>query len=134
MEQMKIGDSYEVTRTVTEEVTAAAAGSGGLQVFGTPFLVAMMEQAAFAIMQRALPEERSSVGTRVEVSHTAPTPLGMRVTARAEITAISENGKLVDFAVSAWDEQGSVAEGTHQRAVIHVARFLDKAGRRRGEG
>ena len=60
---MKIGDSFEICKTVTADATAAAAGSGGLQVFGTPFLLAMMENAAFECMQRELPEGKSSVGT-----------------------------------------------------------------------
>ena len=121
---MNIGDSFEVTRTVTPEITAEAAGSGGLRVFGTPYLVAMMENAAFTLMQRELPEGKSSVGTKVEVSHNAPTPLGMEVTARAELTAISPNGKLYDFRVTARDAAGPIAEGTHQRAVIDLERFL----------
>ena len=123
---MQIGDSYEVTRTVTPDITAEAAGSGGLTVFGTPYLVAMMENAAFTCLQAELPEGKSSVGTKVNIDHSAPTPLGMSVTARAEVVGISPNGKLIDFRVSAWDEAGPISEGTHQRAVIDLARFLAK--------
>ena len=123
---MKIGDSFEVSRTVTADMTAAAAGSGGLQVFGTPFLLAMMENAAFECMQRELPEGKSSVGTAASLTHTAPTPLGMKVWVRAEVTGISANGKLVDFRVTARDECGPIGEGSHQRAVIDVARFTAK--------
>lgn len=123
---MKIGDAFEVTRAVTPDITAEAAGSGGLTVFGTPYLVAMMENAAFTYLQNELPEGKSSVGTKVSIDHTAPTPLGMAVTARAEVAAISPNGKLIDFKVSAWDEAGPISEGTHQRAVIDLERFLAK--------
>ena len=123
---MKIGDSYEVKRTVTPEITAEAAGSGGMTVFGTPYLVAMMENAAYRLMQQELPEGKGSVGTKVDIVHTAPTPLGMEVTVRAEVTAVSPNGKMVDFRVTAWDEVGPIGEGTHQRAVIDVQRFLAK--------
>lgn len=123
---MKIGDSYEVKRTVTPEITAEAAGSGGMTVFGTPYPVAMMENAAYRLMQQEMPEGKGSVGTKVDIVHTAPTPLGMEVTVRAEVTAVSPNGKMVDFRVTAWDEVGPIGEGTHQRAVIDVQRFLAK--------
>ena len=123
---MNIGDSYEVRRVVTEELTAAAVGSGGLRVFGTPFMIAMMENAALSLMQRELPEGKSSVGTAVSVEHTAPTPLGMEVTVRAEVAGISPSGKTVDFRVTAFDEAGPIGEGTHRRAVIDAARFLAK--------
>ena len=130
---MQIRDFYEVKRTVTPEITAEAAGSGGLTVFGTPSLVAMMENAAFTYLQNQLPEGKSSVGTKVCIDHTAPTPLGMEVTARAEVTQISPNGKMIDFKVSAWDEAGPISEGTHQRAVIDLERFLAKCESRKGK-
>ena len=130
---MKIGDSYEVSKTVTEQMTAAAAGSGGLQVFGTPFLLAMMENAAFECMQRELPAGKSSVGTAASLTHTAPTPLGMTVFVRAEVTGVSAGGKLIDFCVTARDEVGPIGEGSHQRAVIDIARFTEKCNAKRGE-
>ena len=130
---MKIGESYEVRRTVTDEVTAEAAGSGGMRVFGTPYLIAMMENAAFLLMQRSLPEGKSSVGTKVDIVHTAPTPLGMEVAVTAEVTAVSANGKMVDFKVTARDETGPIGEGTHRRAVIDTERFLARCEAKRGE-
>ena len=130
---MKIGDSFEVRQTVTDAVTAEAAGSGGMRVFGTPFLIAMMENAAFRLMQRELPEGKSSVGTKVDIVHTAPTPVGMEVTVKAEVTAVSANGKMIDFKVTARDETGPIGEGTHRRAVIDTERFLAKCEAKRGE-
>ena len=121
---MQIGDTYEVKKTVTPDITAEAAGSGGMTVFGTPYLVAMMENAAFRYMQEHLPEGKSSVGTLVSVAHNAPTPLGMEVTVRVEATGISPNGKMVDFKMTAFDEAGPIAEGSHRRAVIDRERFL----------
>ena len=129
--RMNIGDSYEVTRTVTPELTAEAAGSGGLTVFGTPFMAAMMENAAFTYLQQQLRAGKSSVGVTLNISHNAPTPLGMSVTARAEVVAISANGKMVDFRVSAWDEAGLIGDGTHRRAVVDLERFLAKCERRK---
>ena len=123
---MKIGDIYEVYDTVSDKNTAASLGSGALPVFGTPYLAALMENAAFLLMQKDLPEGKSSVGIMLNISHVSPTPVGMRVRATAEITAISENGKIVDFKVEGYDEAGLIGEGTHRRAVITVDRFMDK--------
>ena len=78
------------------------------------------------LLQNFLSEEQSSVGTRLEITHDAPTPVGMKVWAEATITAVSENGKMVDFAVKAWDEQGPIGQGTHTRAIINAERFLAK--------
>lgn len=67
------------------------------------------------------------MGTHLNVSHDAPTPVGMKVWAEAEITAVSENGKMIDFAVKAWDEKGPIGAGTHTRAIITNDRFLTRA-------
>lgn len=119
-----IGTKCRVEQTVTQELTAGAAGSGALPVFGTPFMAAMMENAALTALQPFLEEGRGSVGVRLDISHDAPTPVGMRVFAEAEITGVSENGKMVDFQVSAWDEKGPIGKGTHTRAVIANEKFL----------
>ena len=97
-----------------------------LPVFGTPFMTAMMENAAAGVLQQYLEEGKGSVGTHLNVSHDAPTPVGMKVWAEAEITAVSENGKMIDFAVKAWDEKGPIGAGTHTRAIITNDRFLSK--------
>ena len=123
---MKIGDTNEVKRVVTDEITAQAGGSGALRVFGTPFLVAQMENAGLEYMARELPEGKSSVGILVSAEHTAPTPVGMEVTVRVTVTDISANGKIVDFDMEAFDEVGSIGKGHHQRAVIDVERFMGK--------
>nr|WP_325182152.1 thioesterase family protein [uncultured Oscillibacter sp.] len=121
-----IGTKCRLEQTVTAELTAEAAGSGALPVFGTPFMAAMMENAALTALQPFLEEGQGSVGTRLDISHDAPTPVGMTVTAEAEITAVSENGRMVDFRVSAWDEKGPVGKGTHTRAIIQNEKFLAK--------
>ena len=121
-----IGTKCQLTLTVTQELTAAAVGSGALPVFGTPFMAAMMENAAMTCLQNFLEEGQGSVGTQLDISHDAPTPVGMRVWAEAEITGVSENGKMVDFKVSAWDEKGPIGAGTHTRAIIKNEKFLTK--------
>lgn len=121
-----IGTKCRLEQTVTEALTAQAVGSGALPVFGTPFMAAMMENAAMTCLQSFLEEGQGSVGTHLDISHDAPTPVGMTVFAEAEITGVSENGKMVDFQVSAWDERGPIGKGTHTRAVIGNERFLAK--------
>ena len=123
---MNIGDINEVKLMVTDEVTATAAGSGALRVFGTPFLAAAMENAALSYIARELPEGKSTVGVKVSVEHTAPTPVGMEVTVRVRVTDISANGKLIDFDMEAYDEAGAIGTGHHQRAIIDIERFMNK--------
>ena len=121
-----IGTKHTVERTVTEEKTAVRIGSGTLPVFGTPFMAAMMENAALTALSPCLEPGQGSVGTRLDITHDSPTPVGMRVWAEAEVTAVSANGRMVEFAVRAWDERGPVGQGTHTRAVINCDRFLEK--------
>ena len=121
-----IGTKCQLQETVTEALTASAVGSGALPVFGTPFMCGLMENAAMTCLQSFLEEGKGSVGTHLDVSHDAPTPVGMTVWAEAEITAVSENGRMVDFAVKAWDEKGPIGSGTHTRAIISNERFLAK--------
>ena len=123
---IEIGTKKTVEKTVTQELSAQAAGSGMLPVFGTPFMLAMMENAATVCLQEFLEEGKGSVGTHLDVSHDAPTPIGMKVWAEAEIIAVSENNKMVDFAVKAWDEKGPIGKGIHTRAIISNDRFLTK--------
>ena len=120
-----IGTKCQLEETVTQELTAAYVGSGALPVF-TPYMSALMENAAQTCLQSFLEEGQGSVGTHIAISHDAPTPVGMKVWAEAEITAVSENGKMVDFAVKAWDEKGPIGSGTHTRAIIKNEKFLAK--------
>lgn len=121
-----IGTKCQLEQAVTPELTAEAIGSGALPVFGTPFMAAMMENAATTALQPYLEEGQGSVGTHLDISHDAPTPVGMTVRAEAEITGVSENGRMVTFKVSAWDEKGPIGKGTHTRAIIGNERFLAK--------
>ena len=121
-----IGMKYTAEKPVTADMTAKAVGSGGLEVLGTPFMMALMECAAMWCIQSELPEGKGTVGVDIQSSHLAPTPVGMKITATAEVTAVSENGKLVTFKVQAFDEEGLIGEGVHTRAVISNERFLQK--------
>ena len=121
-----IGTKCRLEQTVTRELTAEAIGSGALPVFGTPFMAAMMENAACTCLQTFLEDGQGSVGTHLDISHDAPTPIGMKVWAEAEITGVSENSRMVQFKVSAWDEKGPIGKGMHTRAVIQNEKFLAK--------
>ncbi len=123
---IKIGMTHTVEKTVTPDMTAKAVGSGGLEVFGTPYMLGLMECAAMWCVQNELPEGKGTVGVNISSSHLAPTPVGMKVTAAAEVTDISANGKMITFKVTASDAEGLIGEGTHTRAVIDNARFLQK--------
>ena len=121
-----VGMKHSIEKIVTPEQTANAVGSGGLDVFGTPFMIGMMECAAMWCIQPELPEGKGTVGVEIATNHLAPTPVGMKVTATAEVTAVSENGKMITFKIAAFDEEGPIGEGTHTRAIISNDRFLQK--------
>ena len=123
---IEIGMTYTAEKTVTPDMTAKAVGSGGLEVFGTPYMLGLMECAAMWCVQNELPEGKGTVGVNISSSHLAPTPVGMKVTATAEVTDVSANGKMITFKVTASDAEGLIGEGTHTRAVIDNARFLQK--------
>lgn len=117
------GETTEISRTVTPDRTASALGNPGVEVFGTPFVVALLENAAAALLHPHLPAGASSVGTLVEMRHLAATPVGMTVRARA--TVLETDGKRFLFAVEAWDEKEKIAEGRHERFVVQdLQKFL----------
>ncbi len=124
MNGVQPGIAGEAKMTVAVGNTAIEVGSGSVPVFATPMLVALMENAAINALAGRLAEGMSSVGTKVEVAHTAATPLGMTVTARAELLEVE--GKRLLFKVTAEDEAGPVGEGRHERFIIDLARFLDR--------
>ncbi len=113
------------SQLVTAENTAAAMGSGTLEVFATPALVALAEKTCWQSVAAALDEGSGTVGTKLELEHTAPTPVGMTVTCESELIAV-EGRKLV-FHVSLHDEKGAVGNGTHERFIINNAKFAAKA-------
>lgn len=119
-----VGAKGEVSTLVEREDTAYEIGSGDLLVYATPCMVALMEGAACAAISNALPEEKTSVGIELAISHLAATPVGLEVRAEAEV--ISVEGSIVTFQVTAFDEAGKIGEGIHKRAVISTQKFLDK--------
>ena len=112
--------------TVSEAMLACNVGSGLVEVFSTAMMIAWMEATAVAAVQEVLDHEGSgmtTVGTKVDISHMAATPCGMKVTFNAELVGMSSNGKGLTFKVSARDEVGLVGEGLHERVVVHKEKF-----------
>ena len=125
MKELPLGLKGQAETTVNEQNTAAAMGSGLLPVFATPAMLALMEKAAAGSVQPFLDEGEGTVGTRLEVSHLAATPLGLNVRAESELVAVDR--RKLSFTVRAWAGEELIGEGTHQRFVIDNARFLEKA-------
>jgi predicted thioesterase len=122
--ELKPGMTGEATTTVVHENTAAAVGAGGVEVFGTPMLVALMENASWRTVADALDEGYVTVGTHINISHLAATPLGQQVRATAELVQI--DGRRLVFRVEAFDERQKVGEGQHERTIVQLERFLSR--------
>ena len=109
---------------VTPEMSAARVGSGLVDVFATPMLVALVEQTCYESVLPYLDEGQGTVGTLVNVSHLSATPIGRRVWCDSELTDVDRR-RLV-FTIKAYDDAGLIGEGTHERFVIDTAKFMDK--------
>jgi len=123
-EQFPMGLTGEASVVVVPQITAHHMGSGTVAVFATPQMVLLMERAAVNALAPLLAPGQQSVGTMVNVRHLAATPLGATVTARAELIAL--DGRRLTFKVSAHDGTELIGEGTHERALIDLARFEAK--------
>ncbi len=121
---LKEGDSYTAGQVVAQKDTATHYGSGTVDVFATPAMIALMENAAMHTALRGLPEGFGTVGTAVNVQHIRATPIGMKVTATAVLEKI--DGKQLVFKVTAHDEKGEIGHGAHTRYIIETAKFMNK--------
>lgn len=123
--QIPIGTKGYKEDTVRRENTAAAIGSGAVEVFATPAMIALMEHAALSAIAPLLDEGQSSVGTKISSTHLAATPLGMKVWATAEVTEVDR--RRIVFSVKAYDEKELIGEGAHERFIIQADKFISKA-------
>ena len=121
---MEVGLKYESVVTVSDANSAKTLGSGDMDVFATPAMVALMENAAMKAVAAHLSEGSATVGTQMNTSHIKASPLGATITASAELTEVE--GRKLTFAVKAWDEKGVIGEGVHTRFVVDRERFLSK--------
>ena len=118
------GLKYTSSVVVDKANCASAVGSGGLDVFATPSMVALMENAAMNAVAPCLPDGSTTVGSEINVTHTKPTGIGATVSATAEL--LSVDGRKLLFKVAAHDGMGLIGEGTPVRFVVDVERFLSK--------
>jgi predicted thioesterase len=123
--KVTLGKTATVTETVDKTNTAKAVGSGSLDVFATPMMIALMERAAYKVLADALDEGQTSVGTSISVNHTAASPVGAKISATATITSVS--GRKIVFELSANDENRSIGEGKHIRMIVDRKRFMERA-------
>ena len=122
---METGITNTVTLTVTEKDSAKTYGSGTLDVFATPAMIALMERTAMDSAAPYLAEDEATVGTEINVKHLSATPIGCQVTCRSELVEI--DGRKLTFKVTASDSKGLIGEGTHSRFIIKKEKFLAKA-------
>jgi fluoroacetyl-CoA thioesterase len=118
---------------VAPEHTAPFVGSGRIAVLATPVMINVIEAAALAAIEHLLPAGHQSLGIHLDVRHFAATPVGLRVTATAEVLQVE--GRTVTFRVDVRDEREAIGGGSHQRVVVSVARFDERVQRKlRTEG
>lgn len=122
---MEVGQIFNLPIVVAEKDSATALGSGGLDVFGTPALVAYMENAALKMVQNDLPDGSDTVGIAIDVKHVKASPIGAKINVSAKITAVE--GRKISFDIVATDEAGDViGSAVHDRFVVDKARFMSK--------
>lgn len=126
MKELKIGIFAEKTLEVHKELTAKAVGSGSLAVFGTPCMLALMEEACCLCAAPYLEADETTVGTAVRLTHNAPTVIGKCVTAKARLTQVQ--GRQLTFQVWACAEGQEIGTGEIERFLVNGNRFMEKAG------
>lgn len=128
MPGVKPGLVGESSIVVGPEHTAPRVGSGRIAVLATPVMINVIEAAALAAVEHLLPPEHQSLGTHLDVKHVAATPVGLKVTATAEVVAV--DGRNIAFKVTARDEIEEIGGGTHSRVVVNVGRFDERIRRK----
>jgi len=126
MKNIEVGLSASITITVGQNQTALSVGSGTLDVFATPMMIALMENAAAKCIAPYLDSGETSVGTMVSVAHSAACVPGTLVSAAATVTAV--DGRIVEFTVTASDSAGEIGSGRHTRVMIDEEKFMAKVG------
>lgn len=122
---MEIGIKNIIEIKVTDKNTAATIGSGALNVFATPAMIALIEETAWKSVEPYLKSGESTVGTKLNISHISPTPIGMIV--RCETELIEVNGRCLKFEANVYDAIGSIGKGIHERFIISSDKFQAKA-------
>ena len=121
---MNTGLTYTSSTVVTKENTALTLGSGNLEVFATPAMVALMENAAMMAVAPSLAEGDTTVGAKIDSTHIKPSGMGETITATATLTEVE--GRKLSFSIQAADSKGVIGEATHVRYVVSEAKFMAK--------
>ncbi len=125
-EDLKVGIKHKTEITVKEEHSAKKYGSGNVDVFATPCMIAFMENTAMNLVKEYLPKGSTTVGIHIDVSHIKATPIGMKVFLKAKLLEI--DGRKLVFEVIASDEEGGIGSGTHTRFIIDKKEFIKRLG------
>ena len=125
---IEVGLRGSAEEIVSAKNTAQAACSGALAVYGTPFMSALMEKAAWTSLAPYLQPGESTVGTKLDITHDSASPIGIKVWAESVVTQV--DGKRIVFDVTAYDEKGPIGKGVHERFIISDDRFLAKTARK----
>ena len=118
-------DNFVIEKVVTEDMLAVNVGSGSLRVLATPTVVALMEEASTKLADTFLDEGLTTVGTMVEIQHISPSAIGAKI--KVESKLISNDGRSFKFEVTAYDNAGMIANGTHNRVSVKSEKFQKKA-------
>ena len=125
MKEITLHHRYQEERIVDKTMLACAVGSGVVNVYATPMMIALMEHAAVQCLEPFMDEGETSVGVMMNTTHDAATPCGMKVTVCAEIVAVDR--KKVSFEITAMDEKDQIGKATHDRFIVKKERFEEKA-------
>lgn len=117
--------------SVTDDKTAIAMGSGTLKVFATPSMIALIEETAWKCVAPYLGKDETTVGTLLNITHLAPTPVGMKV--RCEVKLTSVDGRKLTFEAKVFDDCGLIGQGTHERFIVKADRFQIKADEKKNK-
>lgn len=121
---LEIGIKGTAAVICSRKCCAVSVGSGELEVFATPSMTALMEEAAYRSVAPYLEEGQTTVGTALSITHTSATPIGMSIRCESELTAVE--GRRLTFQLTAYDECGEIGSGTHERFIVDAARFMSK--------
>lgn len=122
MKELKTGITGHAKDCVTADYTAEGMGSGGLAVYATPRMIAMMEYTAWSSVEPYMNEGYGTVGTHLDISHLSASPLGAHIRYESELVEV--DGRKLTFEVKAFDEAGLIGEGRHERFIINNERFM----------
>ena len=132
MQELKPGIRNKTEITINSQVSAKTCASGEMDVFATPMMIALMEQTADVSVRPYLAQGQATVGTKVDISHTSATPMGLKAWAESELLEV--DGRRLIFSVHCYDEAGEIGFGTHERFIIDKERFMKKTRAKRKQG